>query len=281
MYMLKEIAISLIENTKERLKNPFIGSLAVSFFIYNWRIILILLQSSTEIELRIKYIEQNYLAADTLYFPFLTSLVYLTTIPYLNSLIDWFTNKAINNRTDRSFGRRISKLKHRISEARLERQIAEEIAGTNEIESLNNKIQELNETIDSKNKTIEEAITDQKLSKDKYFEMVKEMELLLSRKTAETDHILEENDKLTTALYFIDKKNLENDSSVKQFIKENISEKEKLILMDIENSSKPIMKLPFSPWLNILLERLNYIRPMDVNSNYIITDRGRKFLLEL
>mgnify|MGYP001796367972 CR=1 FL=1 len=64
MNSFKELIFSFFEASRERLKNPAIGTFALAWITINWRFVSILFFSDSSLENRIKLIEESYLKLD-------------------------------------------------------------------------------------------------------------------------------------------------------------------------------------------------------------------------
>jgi hypothetical protein len=145
---MKELVLSVIENFKERIRNPLLGSFAITFLIYNWRPIFILLLSERPVEERVSFLEDNYISYETLYIPLIVSVVYVLLVPYLSSLIEYATDAAVIARRSRVYRARKDILSYKKNEAIIEWEISDAKAGSKELENLNFRISELTKTIE-------------------------------------------------------------------------------------------------------------------------------------
>ncbi len=79
---------SLLESSKERIKNPLLGSIFTCFIIYNWRPIFFLLFSKQPIEDTIEIINNEYCYPLAILLPILFAVIYTIYLPMLMVLID-------------------------------------------------------------------------------------------------------------------------------------------------------------------------------------------------
>jgi len=80
---------TLFANATERIKNPLIGTFAMSWMIFNWKAILVLLFSSKDIERKLTYLAENFNnLGNLLIYPLLVALCYIFLLPYINLGID-------------------------------------------------------------------------------------------------------------------------------------------------------------------------------------------------
>ena len=59
----------LYNTSKERIKSPFISSFIISFVVFNWRAVAVLIFSNHPPEFRIEHLEANYCNWNALIFP--------------------------------------------------------------------------------------------------------------------------------------------------------------------------------------------------------------------
>lgn len=110
---MKELLASIFENAKNRVKNPYIGSVALSVIFLNWRAVLVLMFSEKNIEERIKFVENNYYDIwFILYIPLIVALVFIAGIPYLNLLVDFVSKSAFLNRSDISTDKEVRRIQN-------------------------------------------------------------------------------------------------------------------------------------------------------------------------
>lgn len=92
---MKEILKSFFESSKDRIKNPLIGTFIISWIAINWRPITVLLFSDKNVENRINYIENNYTTVGTYFLiPFGIALIYVIVLPYFMWAVDELVRKS-------------------------------------------------------------------------------------------------------------------------------------------------------------------------------------------
>ena len=154
---MKEFIQNIFDTSNERIKNPFIGSYIIAFFLFNWRPFFLLMFSDEKIEDKIIVINYEYCSKSSFFWPLLIALFYILILPHLNLLFDALLLYSNSKKDAIIKEKTIQKLKHKKSEAKYEREIAEELAGTSEILQLKNKIESLNsenENLSQQNKEI-------------------------------------------------------------------------------------------------------------------------------
>jgi hypothetical protein len=120
MTSFKELLFSFFEASRERLKNPAIGTFALSWIAINWRFVAVLFFSDNKLEDRIRIIEECYLNLSlNLWYPLITSGIYLFILPNVMALVDALSRWAI------SFRKQISN-KHKLEDVLAKQEIAVE-----------------------------------------------------------------------------------------------------------------------------------------------------------
>ncbi len=98
---MKDFINTIFQTSKERLKNPFIGSFILSWCIFNWKAILIIVFSAKTIEQKIDLVSNNYFDINLLlWFPIIMALLYVLVLPYISLIFDkavLFAKKYRNN----------------------------------------------------------------------------------------------------------------------------------------------------------------------------------------
>ena len=80
---------TLFANATERIKNPLIGTFLMSWIVFNWKAILVLLFSSLDIEKRLSYLAEHFNnIGNLLIYPLIVALGYIFLLPYINLWID-------------------------------------------------------------------------------------------------------------------------------------------------------------------------------------------------
>lgn len=215
---IKELFQSIFDSSNERIKNPFIGSYITAFILYNWRAIFLLVFSDSTIEDKIVVINHEYCDLGAILWPLSIAFFYILILPYLNLVFDALLSYSNSKKNIRLKASVISKLEQKKAEAKYEREIAEERAGTSEISELKNQIERLN----SENEKLSQQ---NKESFDRYNEALKikeNSEKELSKALLESENKLKNLEKETN------KKASENNTtrSLAQLILSALTEKE-------------------------------------------------------
>lgn len=141
---MKEFIQGLFETSSERIKNPFIGSYITAFLVYNWRPVFLLLFSEATIEDKIVVINHEYCPKGAILWPLGIAIFYILILPYINLLFDYILSFSNAKKDERKRVSILNNLKHKKAEAKYEREIADERAGTSEVSELKDQIERLN-----------------------------------------------------------------------------------------------------------------------------------------
>lgn len=145
---MKTIINDIVENTKMRISNPFVGTFILAWITVNWKPILYILLSNHTIETKIINIESEYSSYRYLLFiPLLVSILYVIVIPYFMWIIEGIVEGSINGRNRLMIKRRIKELEGKKELAIKENQLEEVLSDYRELSELNTKIGILNGNI--------------------------------------------------------------------------------------------------------------------------------------
>ncbi|ACY52826.1 TPA: hypothetical protein KD853_001953 [Vibrio parahaemolyticus] len=172
---MKEVLSSILEHTKDRIRQPFLGAYSLSLMMYNWDVIYYLFWAKGDVEVKIVVLKQQYLSITDLTYPFFVALlvVYIpiTINAYRQQLFESLEGRVENQRLTRKLKRSSFDLEVAENEARLkyvptriQKESEEEIdqiknlnqSLNNEIENLNERIETLNELVRSQTNRLEE-----------------------------------------------------------------------------------------------------------------------------
>lgn len=154
---MKEILKSFFETSRERIKNPLIGTFLISWTAINWKPITVLLFSSQSIENKIDYIESCYSNFSTYFLiPFLIALIYVIILPYFMWAVDELIRKSTIGRKRNLIKQKIfdyeGKQKIAIEDSKLEDLKAsyrDKVDFNKQIEQLRNQLDEREEYLKS------------------------------------------------------------------------------------------------------------------------------------
>lgn len=155
MNSLKEIFLSFIESTKDRLKNPMVGAFVIAWIAVNWRFLAILFFSGKKIEDKITFIETNYFDLNhNLWIPLGFAVFYVLILPYIMALFDWLSQKGIAVRKLISKNHRIADIQHRQEIAAEEWQLEKIKEGSPDIQAMKERISKLELQLEEKDEVI-------------------------------------------------------------------------------------------------------------------------------
>lgn len=161
---------SLIDNSKDRIKSPFVGAYSTSFLIYNWRPITILLFSDKSIEQRIFYIQKEYGNWATFIMPLVFALIYILFLPWINLKLENAISSTNHKRLNKKHELKLFFLEQKKDEVRKEKELEDIRSGLQNVSLLNSEIETLkaektklsNDLID-----IRTALNDERLDSNK------------------------------------------------------------------------------------------------------------------
>lgn len=179
---MKDIIKSFFDASRERIKNPLIGTFIISWIAINWRPIMILLFSEQKIENRIDYIIACYSSFQTYFLiPFLIALIYVIILPYFMWAVDELIRKS-------TIGRKKNLLKQTIYDYEGKHQIAiaesklEDLkASYRDKADFNNQIEQLRNQLDER----EETLQIQKMEIEQYNKDLAELKNSTEQNTSE------------------------------------------------------------------------------------------------
>lgn len=142
MTTFKEFILSFLEASRERLKNPAVGAFVLTWISINWRFVAILFFSDSLLEERINLIEECYLTLPlTLWYPLITTGIYLLVLPNLMAVVDSLTRWAINLRKHISNALKLKDILAKQEIAVEERQLELIEEGSPDISKLNERME--------------------------------------------------------------------------------------------------------------------------------------------
>ncbi|CAM1346789.1 conserved protein of unknown function [Tenacibaculum insulae] len=135
-----------METSKERVRNPFIGTYFLSFLIINWKPILFLLFSDLKIEEKFQVIENKYTSLSyNLLLPLAIALIYTIVLPYFMWLIEELNKKSVNGRKNNQTEQLFVDIKNKQNLAIEESKLEDIKANYREKADLNSKIEKFKE----------------------------------------------------------------------------------------------------------------------------------------
>lgn len=151
---------SVFQASRERLKNPFIGSYCLAFIFWNWQPFFYLIYSDEAVKERINYIAINYSSGfNTVLIPLIIAFIYNIVPPYIMLLVDKSTGYGKHQRLEHSSNDRKIEIKYKMALVSAERNLREAQSEEQNLTSLQRKIELLeNEKINLQLKLDQETI---------------------------------------------------------------------------------------------------------------------------
>ena len=140
-----------MNTSKERIRNPLIGSFTIAWVTYNWDSLLILFYSELAIEERISVVSpKSGFLEPGFWWPFFIALIYIIAVPYLLIGIDLLTDDSFRKRKIRASNRRVAELKSSIEVVKAEVEHEKLRTEFKDVTQLNEKIQALTDELKEK-----------------------------------------------------------------------------------------------------------------------------------
>lgn len=153
---MKGIITAILDTSKDRLKNPFIGAFVLSWIAINWKPIATFLFSKETIKERIQIIELSYESVwNVLYFPLIIAGIYIVILPYVMLGFDMLANIALKKRKEKLIDLKFFDIQGRKKLAISESELEDIKANYRNKADLNKKIERLEDNIEKKNEFIE------------------------------------------------------------------------------------------------------------------------------
>lgn len=142
---LKDFSIA----TTERVKFPLFNSFALSWVVFNWKPILIILFSEQSIEGRISYILNHYShSLNLIILPALVSVSYVLGLPFVQRELYEFLNKINQKNRDNAYDYRISSFKKKLLLVEKETEVELKKSANLDLSLLNQKLATANSEIE-------------------------------------------------------------------------------------------------------------------------------------
>jgi hypothetical protein len=278
---MKELMQSLFETSNERIKNPFIGSYIIAFFVYNWRVFFLLIFSNAKIEDKIVVINHEYCNKSAMFWPLGIALFYILILPYINLLFDYVLSFSNSKKVERKNINILNNLKHKKAEAKYEREIADERAGTNEVDNLKNKIDALENENSLKSEELVDSLTrynEEISSLQSKYDVEHQNKILI---TKEYNNLNSSTD-IIKQIYelFLDESDVA-DRQIKMFLRKYLNTDEIRQMKGELEDTYSYNILPYRPEVNSLLIKIFAYEYDTRNKNFKITDYGRKFIKDI
>ncbi|GAB5417909.1 MAG: hypothetical protein Crog4KO_23430 [Crocinitomicaceae bacterium] len=158
---MKDFIDNFLNASKDRAKNPLIGAFVLSWIIFNWKPLSILLFSNKSIEQKIDIIQPKHgLSEPNFWIPFGIAVFYVVGIPYLMILIDLLTDQSFAKRKQMASDRRVKELNESRRVVETEVELEKLRTEFKDVSRLNDRNKELETRLEQLNKTIDELNAD-------------------------------------------------------------------------------------------------------------------------
>lgn len=180
---MKEFLNSLLEVSKERIKNPLIGSFIFAWFVFNWKPLLYLLFSDDTMPDKIITIENKYINIyDNLVLPIGFAIFYIVILPYvmwgLEELYMKAKSERLMNKKDEEILTILNKQETTRANLKLEN-IKADYRETSELNLKIKKLEELEEVLKVETETLKkELIRHKAIHKQKDLELKKQQDYI-------------------------------------------------------------------------------------------------------
>ncbi|MFY0483306.1 hypothetical protein ACI6PS_11940 [Flavobacterium sp. PLA-1-15] len=268
---MREFIKSFVDSYSERIKNPFLGSFSISFLLFNWRPLLILLFSDFAIEEKISIIDTYYCNLSAILWPIGLGIFYVLILPYFNLMIEKLLGLAKNERYKIKNKIIDENLSIRKKQATNERDIADIKAGTSQINELKSQIDNL--TIEKNDKS--ETITTLRELHNTEINNLREQNTILTNridellnKNIDVENKYSENSKVLKLLTSFDS---ENEINIKKYLRENLSNNEIKALKRVRNELSSVNTEHITKTILALLLK-GYICDISQNSDIVVID---------
>lgn len=274
---MKELLINLFGAVQDRVKNRLVGAYVVSFIVCNWWPISIFLFSNKNIEDKVEFINSSYNKPSAFLWPFIISCLYIVLLPYLNAIFDLVVTKAnflrIKNRSEV----KLESLKQGVQIAKIEREIAVERAGTNEMESLRVKLETKENEYAELIKKIEEAENNYKTEYKIWNQALDNKKGEVIKANTEIDNLKTELNHYKKVYPFLILEGVNSEIEIEHFLKSYLDKDEILMLKEIAGGEVYSKLLPFRNVVKSLLIKAKHFEYNRQDDIYKITDAGSKF----
>ncbi|MBF4487231.1 hypothetical protein [Flavobacterium sp. CSZ] len=154
--LLKEI----IDSSKERVKSPISGAYLLSFTLWNWRPIALLLFEKATITQKIIVINSEYCDKMAVFGPFLLGLFFTIGIPYIMTVIDILLVPAKKKRLKTIYQAKTNELTEQIELVAKELELQDKKNRSKTTEDFEQQISELQNRLDTLNNSNKSIIED-------------------------------------------------------------------------------------------------------------------------
>ena len=192
METVKEFFKSIFDSYSDRVNNPFIGSLVISYVIYNWEMFAILIFAEWPIHCKIEWIQSRYYKMENFVIPIIVALFYILILPYLNIIFDVILSTSTKITQKKKDLLHTNKLLIQERDAHQKRKIADAEAGTSATKDLNDRINNLKDEILALNERNKQDIERHKESEKRSKEIENDLSNALKQSQISREEMLKQ-----------------------------------------------------------------------------------------
>ena len=174
---MKELIDIIFNSSKERVKNPLIGSFVLALIGFNWKAIFILLFSDSPAVEKINLISEDYSSiSSTVLAPLFFATFYVAGLPYVMWFFDWISGKSWRGRKTHLSEQKIFEIQSEKEVTRQKNELENAIAKQQDTQELNNRIKDLSGKLresEEENGKLKKAINElkAKLNHETFYEL--------------------------------------------------------------------------------------------------------------
>lgn len=152
---VKDLSGIVTEPAKKRMGHPFIGSFAISWILFNWKPIAYFIMTSSKVEDRIIYIDDNFYHWNHLFaYPLLVAVFYTLILSWFDAFSDVFNKVPYEMKNKHTADVSIDKLNNEIRIVGKQVELENAKADNKPLKELNNRILLLSKELEIKEKAI-------------------------------------------------------------------------------------------------------------------------------
>ena len=156
MKLITDLFNTIVETSKERIKNPFIGAFILAWIVMNWKGIFYFLFSDASVEERLLIVDLKYTSwSNGLWYPLSIAFFYIVLLPYLMWGLEELGILSTKGRKENIYDQLMFDIEKKQDLAEEEAKLEEIKAGYREKSDLNDKIERLEVQLDQRDLTIE------------------------------------------------------------------------------------------------------------------------------
>ncbi|KAF2508367.1 hypothetical protein EYY60_14650 [Flavobacterium zhairuonense] len=249
---ISDLIKEVIDSSKERVKTPISGAYLLSFILWNWRPITLLLFENTTITQKIIVINSEYCDVMALIGPFLLGIFFTVGIPYIMTVIDFLLAPAKKKRLRTIYQAKNNELSEQIELVVKELELQDKRTRSKTTDDFEKEISALQNRLDTINNSNKSIVDD-------YENKIQDLTKILQKTISERENEKEINDFRILMI------NSEFHPTDFQFVKNT-----ELTKNDVYGNSL------ITPKVQTFLTQKEFIEPF--NNGFRITQKGISFM---